>query len=255
MIVTTSYRPTLKQINFAHQVAQQFNFQFISRNKRTIEQLHQVYGPQMIVVDEQKIMFYHVGEPPIYFHPNSAMFRIKRLQQGQHDPLIEMCELQPTDHVLDGTFGLGSDSLVLASQLTSGHIIATELNPTLAMIMSTGMQYHPYTELQPYIDKITLLQQHHYDYLLACEDNSFDIVYFDPMFDKTITSSSGMQQAKHTVEHQTITQATIEQALRVTKRAVILRNHFKSKAFDFNNCYQCIRKNTKFHYWRMTKLN
>lgn len=247
MIITTSYRPTTKQLTIAHQIAQQFNINFISRNKYTIAKLHQYYGERLLVVDEQKIVLYLSQQSPIHFHPNSAMFRIKRLQQGQIDPLIEMCELKSNDLILDATFGLGSDSLVLASQLTSGKIIATEANENLATIMMAGMQHHPYRQLQSSIDKITLLQQHHYDYLLQCDDNSFDIVYFDPMFDTTIVASSALQQVKHTMAYEMITQATIEQALRVTRRAVILRNHFKNRAFTFDNCYQCIRKNTKFH--------
>lgn len=255
MIITTSYRPTNKQLTIAHQLAEQFNIHFIARNQYTIAKMHQRYSERILVVDERKITLYLLHQTPIYFHPNSAMFRLKRLQQGQIDPLIEMCQLKSDDIILDATFGLGADSLVLASQLTSGKIIATEANENLATIMQAGMQHHPYPELQSSIDKITLLQQHHYDYLSQCDDNSFDIVYFDPMFDTTILSSSALQQVKHTVEYQMVTQATIEQALRVTRRAIVLRNHFKNRSFTFDNCYQCIRKNTKFHYWRISKLN
>lgn len=253
MIVTTSYRPTTKQLNFANHMAKQSNLTFIPRNKQTLAHMHNHYQCDIMVVDENRVQLHSHNKAPIYYHPNSAMFRIKRLRYGQIDPLIEVCQLQPDDNVLDATFGLGADSLVFASQLTHGKVVATESNPHLAMLMYYGMQYHPYRELDTMIEKITLYHQDHYQFLKQCPDNSFDIVFLDPMFDTTISESSTIQMVRHLTNDTLLTQAVIDEALRVTKRAVVLRNHFRSQSCRFNHCYQCVRKNTKFHYWRITK--
>ena len=85
-------------------------------------------------------------------------------------------------------------------------------------------------------------------YLQHAEANSFDIVYFDPMFQEGIEESNGINAIRKQAITSDITAEIIEEAKRVAKERVVLKDHWKSKRFQELGFTQFKRKTSLFHY-------
>jgi hypothetical protein len=84
--------------------------------------------------------------------------------------------------------------------------------------------------------------------LACCEDNSFDVVYFDPMFQEQIDESNGINGIKAIALYTTLTPMAIQEAKRVAKQKVVLKDHWKSSRFEEHGFTVQKRKTSKFHY-------
>ena len=51
---------------------------------------HEQYEQDVLVVGKNRLAIYPKGtEESFFFHPNSAMFRVKRLMRGENDPFVQ----------------------------------------------------------------------------------------------------------------------------------------------------------------------
>ncbi|MFZ7943124.1 hypothetical protein ACO1D1_05675, partial [Neobacillus sp. 19] len=65
-----------------------------------------------LVVGKDRVELFEKGSTlPFFFHPNSAMFRIKRLLSGENDPFADAAQLTEGMTILDCTLGLASDAV------------------------------------------------------------------------------------------------------------------------------------------------
>ena len=142
MIVTTAGRTNAEMIKEAEEIAVQLQIPYIPRQKRSVQTIQQEANDDCLVVGKDRLELYPFGEKePCFFHPNSAMFRIKRLQNGERDPFIDATKLSHGKKLLDCTFGLGSDSIT-ASYIVGeeGCVTGCEGNRFLAYMMKMGLQ-------------------------------------------------------------------------------------------------------------------
>ena len=86
------------------------------------------------------------------------------------------------------------------------------------------------------------------EYLKKCEDNSFDFIYFDPMFSHNIKESMNLSGIDPLADYNFPTEVFLEEARRVAKNKIIVKAHFRDNIFEKYNFKRIIRKNTKFHY-------
>ncbi|MFZ7944193.1 hypothetical protein [Neobacillus sp. 19] len=96
----------------------------------------------VIVVGKDRVELFEKGSTlPFFFHPNSAMFRIKRLLSGENDPFADAAQLTEGMTILDCTLGLASDAIV-ASFLVGkgGHVTGLEGHKYLAYIVQEGLK-------------------------------------------------------------------------------------------------------------------
>lgn len=112
MIVTTSYRPTESTILTAEKISRTLGARFSERRKRPIRQIRQTEQDDVLVVGKERFELYHSEGEKFFFHPNSAMFRAKRMLKGEPDPFFEAAQVEPGDKLLDCTLGLGSDAII-----------------------------------------------------------------------------------------------------------------------------------------------
>ena len=77
-----------------------------------------------------------------------------------------------------------------------------------------------------------MVQACYQTYLKQLEDQSFDVVMFDPMFRKTVKQSSAMQMLKPLANPAPLDQESVEEAVRVARRAVLLKERPKSGEFE-----------------------
>lgn len=179
------------------------------------------------------------------------MFRVKRLMRGEHDPFVQATQLERGMTVLDCTLGMASDSIV-ASYIVgeSGKVTGLEGNEYMAYIMENGLKTwsSSVSEIDEAMQRIDVKQTEHFAFLKQCEDNSYDIVYLDPMFEETVIESDGIKGLKHFALYHDITDETIAEAKRVARKRVVLKDHFRSSRFEKHNFHVYKRKSAKFHF-------
>ncbi|WP_166786735.1 class I SAM-dependent methyltransferase [Jeotgalibacillus salarius] len=251
MIITTSGRPG--EITYLNVVkAQQFfsDAIFIERDKRSIKQLQEQFKDLILVAGENRFELYTMeSSDPFFYHPNSASFRIKRMIKGEKDPLIEAADLLPEDRFLDCTAGLASDALV-ASWFCNQPVTAIESKREIAFITAQGLKcfQHKIDDINAAMRKINIHNEHADSYLKNCLSDSFDVVYFDPMFHEAI-QSEGLSHMRELADYDDgHLYDSVQEAVRVARKTVVLKDHFRSNRFHQLGFERIIRPSTKQHY-------
>ncbi|MBM7663220.1 16S rRNA G966 N2-methylase RsmD [Bacillus mesophilus] len=252
MIITTSSRANRSLVEHAHQLAKEWNESFQSRGRDSIQDIQEKFSEEVLVVGKNRIELFIPGEDqPIFFHPNSAMFRIKRLISGGHDPFVEACQLSKGMSLLDCTLGLGSDSIVASYAVgKSGQVTSIEGNKTLANLVKTGLKTWE-SQIPEMDDAMRAIQIQHTPYqkfLTKSDDKSFDIIYFDPMFEESIEQSVGLLGVKKLALYDDLSEQTIIEAKRVARKRIVLKDHWKSIRFEKHGFTPIRRKSANFHY-------
>ncbi|KKI88697.1 hypothetical protein WQ54_29735 [Bacillus sp. SA1-12] len=252
MIVTTSGRPDTHLIQTAMEIASELSAQFLKRNKQAVSDFKKTHQENILVVGKNRLELHLLDqENPLFFHPNSAMFRIKRLLRGEKDPFCEACNLQKGDFFLDCTLGLASDSII-ASYIVGdkGFVKGIEESKSLAYIVKKGLkQWQTGLDvLDQAMKRINVSISDHLSYLRQCPDRSYDVIYFDPMFEETIEGSIGILPLKSVANFSALHKEAIMEAKRVARRRVVLKDHWRSSRFQEFGFTVHIRKSAKFHY-------
>lgn len=252
-IVTTAYRPNAQVIAEADRVAEELNIQFIVRNKRSIERMHEDEQADILVASKERLELYPMGKAePFFFHPNSAAFRTKR--PLEKDPLIEVSQLVRGDSFLDCTLGMASDAITVSQFVgPAGKVVGCESNPNVAYVLSTGLKrYHAMPHLTEAMKRIEVRSAEAAALLSTLETDSFDVVYMDPMFTEEITEASNFAPVRSTANMGQLTEEWVAEAKRVAKKAVVLKAHFRSQDFEKFGFTRRVRPNTKFHFGSIT---
>ena len=144
--------------------------------------------------------------------------------------------------------GLAGDSILLSYY---GHkVTSLEKNNIIHLITTNGLKNYISTneEINKAMCKIKTYNVDCLDYLKNCTDDSYDIIYFDPMFSHNITESRNLEGILPLVDTIFPYEEFIKEAKRVARKKIIVKAHFKDSVFEKYNFTQIIRKNTKFHY-------
>jgi len=148
--------------------------------------------------------------------------------------MVSAMSLKPGMSVLDCTLGLATDAIV-ASFVTgpTGSIIGVEKSPIVAFIARYGLEHFITDEegITEALRRIEVRQAHSYKYLTTLADNSYDIVYFDPMFRQPIYSSSNVKPLRYLADNSALTKNTLKEACRVAKQRVVVKESSKSNEF------------------------
>ena len=252
MIVTTGGRTDQQTIDHARTLSEAYASPYIDRAKRSITKLKECYKEDIIVVSRNGIAIHPLfRKEPLTFHPNMAMVRAKRMLSGETDPFIETAGIISGMHVLDCTMGLASDSII-ASLATGpdGQVTALEADPLLHLLAVEGLQSFPASnqEINEAMRRIVTMNAEHHAFLASEPDDSYDIIYFDPMFSEAIDNSNAIRTVHHQTEQSGLNVETIIEARRVARRRVVMKDHWKSPKFSELGFTQVKRKTSLFHY-------
>lgn len=256
MIITTAGRPDEQSTALMKQAADALQAPVVERKKRSIPKLQDVYQADVLVAGKDRYSFYKKGAEPFFFHPNSATYRLKRMVKGETDPLVAAADLKAGDSFLDCTLGLGSDAIIAASVVGEhGTVEGIEADAIVAFLTKVGLQNFPidFPLLQQAMERVHVIHAEAIDYLRTCESDSRDIVFLDPMFTTPIEESSNFEVLREIGVADTVTEEWVEEALRVCKRRVVLKDHFQSPVFARFGFTQQIRPYTKVHYGLLEK--
>lgn len=252
MIVTTAGRTNEEMIQTAKHISQDLGCEYIQRKKKSVLTLFNEYNQDVLVIGKNRYEWFreNVAEP-IFFHPNTAGFRVKRWLQGEIEPFLEATELKEGMSFLDCTLGLASDS-IMASLATGkkGKVWGIEGNEVLAYLVKNGLSTweSENSTVNDAMRRIKVLQGKHQELFSTLQDNSFDVVYFDPMFDIEIQESNGIAPLRNIAIKDAFTKQTLQEAMRVAKKRVVLKDHWQSEKFGQYGFTVLKRKTAKFHF-------
>lgn len=256
-ICTTAGRPDEQSFALVHELAEKLQLPIVERRKQSVSQLQNKYDAHVLIVGKDRLHYYerHASEP-FFFHPNTAAFRVKRLVKGEADPIIHATNLQEGDTFLDCTLGFGADSIVASHVVgEKGAVKGIEAHPIIAFLTTVGLQTFSTDDqhLLLAMHRIQVQQHNAIDYLKAEPSNTWDVVYIDPMFQQPIEESTNFQSLRATGFSHALTQQWMDEAFRVCKKRVVVKDHFRSSVFRQFGLHQLIRPNTKFHFGILDK--
>jgi len=199
---------------------------FLARpRKGTLEEFCAANGFQALLVATHLGPQVFTSEGILRYHPSMGVPRIRILERGGTDHLVEACDLKPGDRVLDCTLGLAADAAV-ASYVTGpgGQVTGLEASPVLWLLVTKGLQDYTLEDdagLTACLRRIRTIRARAEEYLQTVEADAFDVVYFDPMFQKPVGNSSSMQPLRPASYHKPVTREMVQLALRAAPRVVI----------------------------------
>ena len=140
--------------------------------------------------------------------------------------------------VLDCTLGLAADALVAAHAVgETGSVCGLESVPLIALMTRFGLDSlqtnfaDASPELRAAAGRIEVVPTDHAACMPELTDDAFDVVYFDPMFRRPKKSSSGIQSLRDYADARPLTRETLQQALRVAKSRVVIKELSGSSEF------------------------
>lgn len=178
MFVTTAGRTNQQMIQKAAETAAILDIEYIPRKKRSIQSLQIEADSECIVVGKERLELFAKGESqPFFFHPNSAMFRIKRLMNQEHDPFADASRLSKGMSFLDCTLGLASDSIVASCLVgETGKVIGIEGQPFLAFLVKTGLRTWDsgLSAMNEAMKRVQVIHENALQFLQSLPNESFD---------------------------------------------------------------------------------
>jgi 16S rRNA G966 N2-methylase RsmD len=230
MFMTTAGRTDQELVQRAQALARQLDIPFVARRKRSVKATQEAEnGDDCIVFGKNRLELHRFeGGEPFFFHPNLAMVRIKRIVHGESDPFLVAGDIETGSSILDCTLGLGADAIVASFAVgKSGKVLALEDNRFIALIVSHGL--HTWEDgddgMIAAMRRVEVKQIHHYEALKQMADHSYDVVYFDPMFEESIVESDGIRTLTHFAIAHPLTEKVIYEAKRVARKRVVLKDH------------------------------
>lgn len=242
VIITTSLRMDDNLVAKAKQLAEELGIEYLKRNKQSVSSLLKE-AEKVLVLYQNKIVLEQRNGQIFFFHPDTAMLRIK----AGHDPLLDLIGASKKT-ILDCTMGLASDSIVLAS---AGHqVIALESSRLIHFIVSRGLQDFNSSNVlvdcamrsiqTRWIDSLTYLKEQ--------IDKSVDVIYFDPMFSEEIKESNNLAGLVEMADGSRLSEELLLEAKRVAREKILVKAHFRDSVFEEFGFKRHVRPNQKFHY-------
>lgn len=234
LVVTTVQRPSKDVKKLAQSIAAELNIPFVPREKHSLMGIKIDYQVDNVMVVTQKGPLVNTPGGEYFFHLSMADLRIKNIVNGQHDHMVSAMSLTAGMSVLDCTLGLATDSIVASFVIgETGTILGLETSAVVAFIARYGLQHFQSDdmELTNALRRIHVAHTHSYKYLMTLPDNSYDVVFFDPMFRHPIHSSSNVKPLRYLADNSALTKNTLKEACRVAKQRVVVKESSKSDEF------------------------
>lgn len=209
--------------NKAKSISKDLNIAYIKRANLSIEKTILKEGFDYLLVVERGKIVIKGEDSTLFWHPNMSELKIKSIEQGNKEVIIEATKLEEGNSILDCTLGLAGDSLVFSAVVgEKGYVVGIEVNKYIAYLSKCGLEEYNKANDKT-IDNIKVVNESYEDYILRQSDNSFDVVYFDPMFKEPNRKSTTINAFRDFAEHKGLTKDILKEALRVCKKRVVIK--------------------------------
>jgi len=226
LLVTTTLLRRKSDEELAKVVAKDLGGYYLPRRRTPMENFWRHHTPdKILVIDDGQIVCHTPKGHRLFFHPGLAKVRIRCLQQGGKDWLVESLRLQEGDEVLDANLGLATDALVIAF-ITRRCIIGLEKDPLIGYITRHGLQTYPTKRFPEGSFLFPLIQvkvADHTEYIQKMPSASVDSIYFSPMFIKPKFFSADREALREIAVHDFLSEKVMEEARRVARKRVVVK--------------------------------
>ncbi|HPE68405.1 MAG TPA: class I SAM-dependent methyltransferase [Thermotogota bacterium] len=231
-VVTTANKPDSVLTQRARQFAHKIGVPFVSR--RHFPSFLKEHPQDFFYVFERERLVIRRANETFFFHPGSAVMRMRNFKQGQEDYLLQTMQLTGTESVLDLTLGLGNEAILLGAFLPEGRVVGVEGSQHIFHIVQDG--WKNYTGGPPWVleamKRVSLVHKDYRDLLRELPEDAYDIVYCDPMFENPVMSSSGLNPLRPFALYDPMEPEDVEQMKRVARKKVILKALEKDSLFS-----------------------
>lgn len=212
----------------AIQLSTQLQIPVIDRANKGIPWLLQQHQLDCLLVEENQALILHWADgAQLTFHPGMAVPRIKQIKDGDKEMLCQVMGIQPGDKILDCTMGMANDAIVSSFAVgEQGAVVALESSPLIYAATTYGLQNWPTDSwrMKQAMERITTLYVDYHQYLSQQLPGSYDVIYFDPMFERPIMESSGIAPLRREADYAPLTQETLELARTIARRRVVVKH-------------------------------
>lgn len=212
-------------IETAKAMAAQLGVAYVERpHNQVLEAFMAAQGLAAVIVLEKDGPRIHSEHGTFAYHPGMAEIRVQQLLRGAPDHLVRALDLHPGARVLDCTLGLASDAAVSACVAGStGRVVGLEASLLLHFAVQHGLAHYECKTplLTAALRRVEAVHAVAAEYLATCAPNSFDVVYFDPMFRHPVQGSKAMEALRPLSLEEPLARSTVELALKVAPRVVI----------------------------------
>lgn len=235
-IAVTTTREADESLNYrAESISKELNIPYIKRGNLSISKTFLKGDFEYLLVVEKDKIVIKGEDSTLFWHPNMSELKIKSINKGNKESIMEATKLKKGDSVLDCTLGLAGDSLVFASVVgEKGYVVGIEVNKYIAYLTKNGLETYrnDNCEAEVYMKNIQVVNESYEDYLFRQSDNSFDIVYFDPMFKKPNKKSTSINSFRAFADHKGLTREILMEALRVCRKRVVVKERHEINDFE-----------------------
>jgi hypothetical protein len=236
--LTVSIKGGAAPIENARRLAARYAVPYVPRENLSLGELKGLLGlDYLLVVDRDGRLF--MEEPPLHWHPSMALPRLRRIAQGKPDVFLAAAALAPGQRFLDCTLGLAADALVAAWAVgEGGEVLGLEASPVIAAITEWGLAHEAprfdskQAPLAALARRVRVLPAEALPYLRTQAAGSWDVVYFDPMFQAGKHNSPAINNLRPVACYDAFNGETLAEALRVCRRRVVLKERWFSPLFQ-----------------------
>ncbi len=236
--IIITYKPSLELELKARALANRYNLKHYPLLDSGIEEFLHKKAVDCCLLLTSNNLFVASRDKKYFWHPNTALLKLKAANGGK---LVRALTLKKGDSVLDCTAGLASDSLVIADAVEeSGSVTALENEKLIYIMSKEGLQNSNYLEIKAIRDRIVLEKADYREYLTNLSPNSFDIIYFDPMFEKGKYGAKGIDFLQDYADDSELPLESVDLAVQAARRAVVIKTRFGSKLLTELKTWQIV---------------
>jgi len=230
LAITTAVKPGIAIEAQAESLAAEIGAPFIPRLGRPLPQIFDTAGVDRLLIagaDHLRLRDRATGTE-YYFHPNMFLIRGSNVLRGVPDHFLQATGLGSGDSLLDCTLGFASEAALASFTVgESGQVVGLESVPELAAVARAGVQDFPIPSavLGAALRRVRVITADYSAYLRGCESQSFDVVYFDPFFDKRLTGSEASVSPLFVFGNPApLDPDAVREACRVARRRIVIKH-------------------------------
>lgn len=215
-MITVAGRSTDEVRQRARTLSERYGLPLVERGHKAPLSEVLVRHPTAFVVEAEALTLW-CPAGRVQWTPGMAHLRIDRIDKGDRDDaLLRFGELTEGDALLDCTLGFGQDALVAARLVgEKGRVVGIEKSLPLYVLTREGLLAHGAPVEVQHADSAELLK--------TLPDRSFDVVLFDPMFEKPRKSQPQFEALRFHADYAELTREMLDAARRIARRAVLVK--------------------------------
>jgi len=216
---TTSHKPKKEQIQKAYNLSKKYNSQY--RNRRHIREIDKENG--LFIVEKNFTVKFVDKKSEFFYHPSISKIRYNNFENSENDYLIKTIDAKKDFTVLDLTIGLSSEALFMANYVKE--VTGVEASFPLYLVVEEGLKNYQFKQewMKNASKKIKIINNNYKDILKYFDDDSYDVVYCDPMFENPQMKSSPLNSIRQLAVYDKISQKDFEHMKRIARKRVVIK--------------------------------